>query len=182
MTTIEFWTALGAIGTIAYCVITALTLIFLGVQLREARRDTLGQFVNQLGKEFQELDAVFEPLLSLGSGQVPSNERALRCVQFFERVKTLTDVGVLDVRMLDAMFGHQFFFFVNDPQLQENLLCSGDHYFPEVFALHHQLSAWRGKLGIDIPGVKSDLALRDPERYEKNLSYFRDKRTRRSFR
>jgi hypothetical protein len=177
MTTIEFWTALGAIGTIAYCVITAVTLIFLGVQLREARRDTLGQFVNQLGKEFEELDAVFEPLLFPGSGQVPSNERALRCLQFFGRVKTLTDIGVLDVKIIDAMFGHQFYFFVNDPQLQEQLLFNGAHYFPEVFALHHELSAWRGKLGVEIPRAKTDLILRDPARYEKNLSYYREKRT-----
>jgi hypothetical protein len=90
----------------------------------------------------------------------------------------LTDIGVLDIRILDAMFGHQFFAFVNDPQLQENLLFSGDHYFPEVFALHHQLRAWRMKLGVDNPRSKSGLALPDPARYEKNLQYFRDKRSR----
>jgi len=50
MTNIEFWTALSAVGTLAYCVITAATLIFLGVQVREARRYTLAQFVHQLGK------------------------------------------------------------------------------------------------------------------------------------
>ena len=176
MSTIEFWTALGAVGTLAYCVITAVTLVFLGIQLREARRDTLGQFVNQLGKEFEQLDAAFLPLLSPGSGQVPSDEHAMRCLQFFERVKTLSDIGVLDVRILDAMFGHEFFVLVNEPQLQEKILFSGDHYFPEVFALHRQLTALRMKLGVDIPRSNSDLALRDAARYEKNLQYFRDKR------
>jgi hypothetical protein len=177
MTTIEFWTALGAIGTIAYCVITSVTLIFLGVQLREARRDTLGQFVNRLGKEFDELDAIFEPLLSPGSGQVPSNEGALSCLQFFGRVKTLTDIGVLEVRIIDAMFAHQFFLFVNDPELQEKLLFNGEHYFPEVFALHLELSARRKKSGVEIPRTKTDLGLRDPARYEENLRYYREKRT-----
>jgi hypothetical protein len=176
MSTIEFWTALGAVATLAYCVITAVTLVFLGIQLRATRRDTLGQFVNQLGKEFGELDAEFLPLLSPGSGQIPSNEHAMRCLQFFERVKTLSDIGVLDVGILDAMFGHEFFSLVNEPQLQDNLLFSGDHYFPEVFALHLQLRARRMKLGVDIPRSKSDLALRDGARYEKNLQYFRHKR------
>jgi hypothetical protein len=41
MSTVEYWTALGAIGTIAYCVITAVTLIFLGIRLRSTRRDVL---------------------------------------------------------------------------------------------------------------------------------------------
>jgi hypothetical protein len=177
MTTIEFWTALGAIGAIAYCVITAVTLIFLGVQLRETRCDTLGQFVNQLGKEFEDLEAIFEPLLSGGSGQVPSNEPALRCLQFFGRVKTLSDIGVLDVKIIDAMFGYQFYLFVNDPQLQEQLLFRGEHYFPEVFALHNQLSARREKLGMEIPRTETDLVLRDSARYEKNLWYYREKRT-----
>ena len=77
MTTIEYWTALGAVGSLAYCLITAVTLIFLGLQLRATRRDVLGQFVNQLGREFEELNTAFEPLLRMGSGDIPSNEEAL---------------------------------------------------------------------------------------------------------
>jgi hypothetical protein len=175
MTTIEYWTALGAAGTIAYCVITAVTLIFLGIQLRSTRRDVLGQFVNQLGKDFEALQTEFEPLLLPGSGDVPSNERALPCLRFFERVKTLCDIGVLDVRILDAMFGYQFFSFVNNLKLQDNLLVEGDHYFPEVFALHQQLTTWYRKRGIDIPFADSDLALRDAKRYAENLAHYQEK-------
>jgi hypothetical protein len=175
MTTIEYWTALGAIGTLAYCLITAATLIFLGLQLRSTRRDVLGQFVNQLGKEFEELATAFEPLLSPDSGDVPPYERALPCVKFFERVKTLSDIGVLDVRILDAMFGYQFFSLVNNLKLQDNLLLGGDHYFPEVFALHEQLTMWRRKRGLEIPFVDSDLALRDAKRYAINLKHYQEK-------
>jgi hypothetical protein len=101
----------------------------------------------------------------------------LLCLQFFGRVKTLSDIGVLDIKIIDAMFGYQFYLFVNDPQLQEQLLFQGEHYFPEVFALHHQLSSRRGKLGMEIPRAKTDLVLREPARYEKNLWYYREKRT-----
>jgi hypothetical protein len=175
MTTIEYWTALGAVASVAYCLTTAVTLIFLGLQLRATRRDVLGQFVNQLGREFEELSSAFEPLLGMGSDDVPSNEQALRCLKFFERVKTLSDIGVLDVRILEAMFGYQFFLLVNNLKLQDNLLICEDHYFPEVFALHSQLTIWRRKRGIEIPLADSDLALRNAVKYAENLKFYQEK-------
>jgi hypothetical protein len=180
MTNIEFWTALSAIGTLAYCVLTAATLIFLGVQLREARRYTLAQFVHQLGKEFETFDEALEPLLSNESDRRGLEQQISRCLQFFERSKTLCDIGVLDLKILDAMFGYQFFYLVNDQWVQKSVLFCDPHYFPEVFALHEQLSRYHRKLGIEIPGEQNDLALGNPVRYEKNIEYYRAKRGRRT--
>jgi hypothetical protein len=180
MTTIEFWTALSAICALAYCVITAVTLIFLGVQLREARRYTLAQFVYQLGKEFEAFDEALQPLLLKDSDRKGLEQQLLRCLQFFERTKTLCDIGVLDVKILDAMFGYQFFHLVNDPWVQKSLLLCDPHYFPEVFALHQQLSDCHRRLGLEIPGAQNDLALENPTRYEKNIEFYRAKRVRRT--
>jgi hypothetical protein len=175
MTNIEFWTALSAIGTLAYCVLTAATLIFLGVQLREARRYTLAQFVHQLGKEFETFDEALKPVLSKELDRRGLEQQIGRCLQFFERTKTLCDIGVLD-----AMFGYQFFHLVNDQWVQKSLLLCDPHYFPEVFALHEQLSRYHRRLGIEIPGEQNDLALGNPVRYEKNIEYYRAKRGRRT--
>jgi hypothetical protein len=180
MTTIEFWTALSAIGALAYCVITAVTLIFLGVQLREARRYTLAQFVNQLGKEFEAFDEALQPLLLKDPDRKGLEQQLLRCLQFFERTKTLCDIGVLEVKILDAMFGYQFFNLVNDPWVQKSLLLCDPHYFPEVFALHKQLSDCHRRSGLEIPGAQNDLALENPTRYEKNIEYYRAKTVRRT--
>jgi hypothetical protein len=156
MTNIEFWTELSAIGGLAYCAITAVTLIFLGVQLREARRTTLAQFVYQLGKEFEAFDDALRPFLSQDSDREGLEPQINRCFQFFERTKTLADIGVLDLQILDAMFGYQFFYLVNDFWVQESILFCEPHYFPEVFALHQQLSEYHRKLGLEIPGEKTD--------------------------
>jgi hypothetical protein len=103
----EFWNAASALATIAGSLITALTLLFLVIQVRETRRYTLGEFVNGLGKEFAEFDEVFEVLLLHREGPTPELHQAElpRCLRFFERVKTLCDVGVLDAKVLDGMFG-----------------------------------------------------------------------------
>jgi hypothetical protein len=50
----DFWNAASALAAFVYCLITAVTLVLLMIQVREARRGTLAQFINQLGKEFSE--------------------------------------------------------------------------------------------------------------------------------
>jgi hypothetical protein len=57
------------LATIAASLITALTLLFLVIQVREERLYTLAEFVNGLGKEFAEFDDVFEVLLRHRAGQ-----------------------------------------------------------------------------------------------------------------
>ena len=144
----EFWSAASALATIAASLITALSLLFLVIQLREQRRYTLAEFVNGLGKEFAEFDGVFEVLLLHRDGPTPElrPKELLRCLRFFERVKTLCDVGVLDAKVLDGMFGPQFFWLVNNIWIQKRVLLEGEHFFPEIFALHQQLSAYRKRV------------------------------------
>jgi hypothetical protein len=48
----DFWNEASALAAIAYSLITAVTLLLLLIQMREARRYTLAEFINQLGKEF----------------------------------------------------------------------------------------------------------------------------------
>ena len=164
-------------ATIAASLITALSLLFLVIQLREQRRYTLAEFVNSLGKEFAGFDHVFEVLLLHRDEPFPEllQEELLRCLRFFERVKTLCDVGVLDAKVLDGMFGPQFFWLVNDARVQERVLFEGEHFFPEIFALHQQLSAYRKRSGSAVPAAASDLALKDPGRYKQNLHFYREK-------
>jgi hypothetical protein len=130
------------LATIAASLITALTLLFLVIQARGERRNTLAEFINSLAKELAEFDDLFEVLLLHRDGPTPElhREALLRCLRFFERVKTLCDVGVLDAKILDGMFGPQFVWLVNDDWVQERVLFEGEHFFPEIFALHQQLS------------------------------------------
>jgi hypothetical protein len=48
----DFWTAASALAAVAYCLITGVTLILLVIQVREARRYTPAEFINQLAKDF----------------------------------------------------------------------------------------------------------------------------------
>jgi hypothetical protein len=174
----DFWNAASALSAVAYCLITAVTLILLTIQVREARRYTLAEFINQLRKEFSEFDDVFDAILPGGAKTEPTRELLLPCIRFFERVKTLCDVGVLDIAILDGMFGHQFFWLVNHCGTQERVLFHEVHYFPEIFALHRQLSEYRKRFGYQLPAGENDLALKDPVRYKTNLDLYREKRFR----
>jgi hypothetical protein len=64
----------------------------------------------------------------------------------------------------------------NPPYL--SVIPSQDHFFPEIFALHKQLFAYRKRSGYGVPAAASDLALKDPGRYKKNLHLYREKHFR----
>jgi hypothetical protein len=173
----DFWTAASALAAVAYCVITVVTLVLLAVQIREARRATLADFINNLGKEFALFNDLFDETWANRDKILP-REQLLSCLRFFERVKTLSDVGVLDIALLDGMFGHQFFSLVNHARTQEGMLLQGEHFFPEIFALHKQLSDYRRRAGYSLPFAENDLALKDKSRYKVNLDLYREKRFR----
>jgi hypothetical protein len=174
----DFWTAASALAAVAYCVITVVTLVLLAVQVREARRATLAEFINNLGKEFAVFGDLFDEILADRDKITLPREQLLPCLRFFERVKTLSDVGVLDIALLDGVFGYQFFLLVNHAGTQERILLQGEHFFPEIFALHKQLSDYRRGAGYPLPFAENDLALKDKSRYKVNLDLYRQKRFR----
>jgi hypothetical protein len=172
----DFWNEASALAAIAYSLITAVTLLLVLIQMREARRYTMAEFINQLGKEFSQFNDMFDTLLIAGTTAQPTREELLPCLRFFERVKTLCDVGVLDIAILDGMFGYQFFCLVNHVWTQERVLLQDPSFFPEIFALHSQLSDYRERSGYQLPVAENDLALKDPVRYKTNLDLYRQKR------
>jgi hypothetical protein len=174
----DFWTAASALAAVAYCVITVVTLVLLAVQIRETQRATLAEFINNLGKEFAVFNDLFDEILTDRDKITLPREQLLSCLRFFERVKTLSDVGVLDIALLDGMFGHQFFLLVNHAGTQERMLLQGEHFFPEIFALHKQLSDYRRRAGYCLPFAENDLALKDKSRYKINLDLYGQKRLR----
>jgi hypothetical protein len=174
----DFWNEASALAAVAYSLMTAVTLLLVLIQMREARRYTLAEFINQLGKEFSQFNDLLDTMVIAGAKAEPTREELLPCLRFFERVKTLCDVGVLDIAILDGMFGHQFFWLVNHRWTQERVLFRDPHYFPEIFALHSQLSDYRKRSGYQLPAAENDLALKDPIRYKTNLDLYREKRFR----
>jgi hypothetical protein len=77
----ELWSAASVLAAIAASLITALSLLFLVIQLREQRRSTLAEFVNGLGKEFAEFDHVFEALLLHQDEPSPAVVRLPKTIQ-----------------------------------------------------------------------------------------------------
>jgi hypothetical protein len=112
---------------------------------------------------------VFDTILIGGDKAEPTRHQLLPCLRFFERIKTLCDVGMLDIAIVDGMFGYQFFWLVNHPRVQESVLFLDGHFFPEIFALHSQLVQYRKRSGYQIPAVQNDLALPNHRRHVKVL-------------
>jgi hypothetical protein len=172
----EFWNAASALAAVIYCLITGVTLVLLVIQVREARRNALAEFINELGRDFSGFSDLFDAI-PIGADKAElTRHQLLPCLRFFERIKTLCDLGMLDIAIVDGMFGYQFFSLVNHPGVQESVLLLDGHFFPEIFALHRQLSEYRKRSGYQSPAAQFDLASKDPTRYESNLDLYREKR------
>jgi len=179
MTPLEFWTALSAIGICLSALATTFTLFFIARQLRAAHRATQGTFINELDKELAQfanvLNGTHEPDFANTFANLSNVERAsyYRCFDYFERVKTLLDSGVIDLHVVDRMIGYPFFLMVNNSTLQDNIILSTDLRFPQLYALHAQLKARRIARHSFIPNLQTDLAVRNVKHYQACLAVYR---------
>jgi hypothetical protein len=103
-------------------------------------------------------------------------EELRRSFSFFERVKTLPEAGVLDVKVLDGMFGHQFFWLVNDAWVQERLLPEAEHFFRRTWLLPSVLPVHRRRSGYEFPCDRGVILIFKVQGgYDKNLRRYREK-------
>jgi hypothetical protein len=179
MTVLDWWSAISAAGICVSAIITAVSVRFVARQIADQRHATQAQFVYQLDKELSDFGDLFrrvqrgESLADATDPRSATRQRLLESLDFFDRVKTLLDLGVVDLPTVDRVLGGPFFLLVNAPAVQEAALFPDDDRFFELFALHQQLTAFRLAEGRRIPLVETDLARRNPDLYQTNLDRYR---------
>jgi len=62
--------------------ITGVTLVSLVIQVREARRNALAEFINELGRDFSGF--MFDAILTERDKVEPTRHQLLPCLRFFE--------------------------------------------------------------------------------------------------
>jgi hypothetical protein len=174
-----YWEGVSAIGIVLSLIGFALNLLVVQRQVSEARRYGKGQFINTLEQDFDRFTGVYLELRRLDGNHPtvtePWHERMdfYECLDFFERVETLVDLGLLDIALVDRMFGPQFFALVHHPQVQAGIFARPDALpMVDVYALHAALSAYRRSRGLLVPRAETDLRLFDPARYADALETY----------
>jgi len=147
------------IAAVAGSIVASLTLVFIALQMKDRRRFTQAELINTLEAEFRSLYHVYEKLLpdcewsSTKSG--PASSQNLcdieAYVQFFERMEFVLELGALDLRNLDRLYGQRFFLVMHNLHVQEKLLYRDEDYFLALIQLYRRWYAYREAHGLPFP-------------------------------
>jgi len=167
----DAWTVAGAISQIVGSVVAALGIIYIALQIRDARRFTRAQLLNELEKESKDYRHAYQLITGewKADREVNPQEDQLyeffECLGFFERIKLLLDNKVINMPTIDIIFGYRFFLLINNPHIQKHILYPDGHSFTAVFALHKQWSEYRKAHNEEIVHSETDLSKHDPKQY-----------------
>lgn len=83
-----------------------------------------------------------------------SQVHLLNYLTFFESMYLIKEQGVINIKILDELFGRRFFIVVNNKTIQNFDLCKNAKYYTNVFYLYEDWSAYRIKKAVRHTDVK----------------------------
>jgi hypothetical protein len=129
---------LGAIGQLLAAAVTAIGLLFVVRQIREAGRVARADFVLRLGERFGEHHlATYRKFIRGGSWspdqeEGPSSPAEIAELEnylaYFATLQVLRTRGLLTLKTIDQIFAYRFFIVVNNPHTSEILKEKKDHW------------------------------------------------------
>jgi hypothetical protein len=129
-------TIVSAAATAVYAVISALSLLLLSRQIRDARRFGAAPALCALLKELEEHMAAVR-LLGGASTDETAAETIVRYLEFFERVEHLRSAGVLPSNVLRRAFGPVLDAHLADPRFRRVIEQDASQYQEVLLLAKH---------------------------------------------
>lgn len=106
--------------------LTGVGLIYAGLQVRLSRKIARAQFLLQLDTMFREHKHIENKLRGEWATSGPKTAEEWIGVEdymgLFERVQTMIDDGIIDLRTFDLMYGYKVFYLVRNKEIYEHKL------------------------------------------------------------
>jgi hypothetical protein len=159
------WNAVTALAAVLGGLAAPAGLLFVGLQMRSARRLARAQFVNVLAHDIDDhyaAQSFLDPKQRLyDDGCVLNNDdmaRIEKYLNFFERVEYIRDTGVLNMETIDGLFAYRFFYLVHNPNVQKQVLGAGSMpYYRAIFRLHDAWLPYRQSRKLRVPRPETPL-------------------------
>lgn len=151
---------------ILFSSLTAITAI-IGVfcliyQLSQAQKVNSAQFLTTLSQmyiENKEYQLLLAELEGNNNKLTPKQEQiAANCLDFFEPFYIHLDVKSFRMDQIDDLFCYRFFAIVNNPEVQERVICPHYEYYSNIAKLHRDWKSFRKKANKKIPLEETDLS------------------------
>ena len=130
-------TIVSAAATAVYAVISALSLLLLSRQIRDARRFGAAPALCALLKELEEHMAAVRLLGGASTDDETAAETIVRYLEFFERVEHLRSAGVLPSNVLRRAFGPVLDAHLADPRFRRVIEQDASQYQEVLLLAKH---------------------------------------------
>ena len=152
------WDAIGSIATVGGTILALVMAHQAFEQLRDGANNSKGEFILNLQQVYVDNSAyadLFEACWKNYLGTLSCDDLTkylgehdkdvLNYLTFFESIFLMTDCNVLDMKILDELFGRRFFIVVNNKCVQEFDLVENWEYYKNVYFLYDKWKKYRLK-------------------------------------
>ncbi len=157
------WEVIQSIATVGGTILTLIVAYSAFHQLKNTAKNSKGDFILNLQRQYADNDsyaALFEACWHNYNGEMAdedlrsyliANEKdVLNYLTFFETVYLMLEHDVLEIKLLDGLFGRRFFIVVNNPIVQEVDLLSNRKPYDNVYSLYQKWKSYREKTCSDV--------------------------------
>lgn len=154
------WDAIGSIATVGGTILALVMAYQAFKQLRDGANNSKGEFILNLQQVYVDNSAyadLFEACWKNYLGTLSCDDLTkylgehdkdvLNYLTFFESIFLMTDCNVLDMKLLDELFGRRFFIVVNNRCVQKFDLVENWEYYKNVYFLYDKWKKYRSKHG-----------------------------------
>jgi hypothetical protein len=160
------WDAIGSIATVGGTILALVMAYQAFKQLRDGANNSKGEFILNLQQVYVDNSAyadLFEACWKNYSDDLSDDlsdedlmkyleehdKDVLNYLTFFESIFLMTDCNVLDMKILDELFGRRFFIVVNNRCVQNFDLVKNKPYYENVYSLYKKWKKYREDNGND---------------------------------
>lgn len=141
-------------SSIVVAVVEIFGLFAIWYQLKKQKDVEVANFLLQFEQSFLEHKPIFGKIEMSKDENLLKREDVsdiVRYLTFYESLYYFIEKGVLDIEVVDDMFGYRFFLAVHNDFIQENNLYPFAEYYQNIFSLYEQWYAFRVKNKLRIP-------------------------------
>jgi hypothetical protein len=169
MTTVDWWTMIGAIAQLSAVIVGIIGFFFLTWQVHVASKIARADFIIRLESEYmnhhlvtyqkiivKRQQSLNPQCIEINTGDKTEISEIEHYLSFFANIQILLSEKLIDMKTVDKMFAYRFFTIANDPSVRQ-IVEPDKEYWELLYELYDEWAKWRNDQGKAIPNSQFPL-------------------------